>query len=252
MNRWTIGMVVTILAGTTAVCLAIQRRAAVSLRERAESAQKQAEAIANATTDNQRLSGLVENLGNTAPLSRPEILELAKLRNQVRVNRELVAAKVGIDTTNAKLRQVAADCQRKLAEAQAAPNYWPKDQLSFAGLSTPEATMQSLLWSAQTGNLNSWESLCTTGAVAEMTAEWQRHGLTPDQQQDELQTMGRALTSASAGFHIVNERNPAPDETDIDLSFDGEDAVRTFVLNRVGSDWKFDKVLQKDEAEQGR
>ncbi len=249
MKKILFVITIALATASVAVCVAIQRHTTSALQERADSAADQAQTIADLDAQNQRLSQIVDKLKKTEGLSHEEMLELAKLRHDVGEARQLVAAKPGLEARNAKLRQKEADRRKHLAEAQAAPNYWAKDQLTFAGYATADDALKTLLWTITSGNFNAWQSNCTPEAVASLQQEWQKHGLTPDQQQVQMKAMADGLTSRSEGFHIVNEQWPSPDQANIALSFDGEDAVRTFVLKKIGDQWKFhDMVLRGGQS----
>lgn len=237
--------------GSVVVCLAIQRHASAALRDRADSAAAQTQTIADLDAQNLRLSQIVDKLKNTRSLSRDEMKELLKLRSDVGQARQLVAAKPGLEATNTILRNAAATRQEHLAQAQAATNYWSKDQLAYAGLATPDDTLKTVLWAMASSNLtlNAFQSYGTPQAVADMQREWKQQGLSPDQQQARMQAMAGSLTSGSEGFHIVNEQSPAPDLAIIDLSFDGEDAVRTFVMQQIDGQWKLNDMLLAGQSE---
>jgi hypothetical protein len=76
-----------------------------------------------------------------------------------------------------------------------------------------------------------------------MQQEWKRNGLSPDQQQAQMKAVADSLTSGSEGFHIINEQSPSADLAVIDLSFDGGEAVRTFILQKIDGQWKLDDML---------
>ncbi len=242
MKKFLLAITLLAATGSVAVCVAIQRHAAAALRDRADAAAAQTRTIADLDAQNLRLSQIVDKLRKTRKLSHDEMTELLKLRSNIGPARQLAATKPALEAANTKLHKEDAIRQEHLAQAQAATNYWPKNQLAYAGFATPDDTLKSVLWTMASGDLNAWLSCCTTQAVASMQAEWQRDGLSPDQQQARLKAMADGFMSPSEGFHIVNERLPSPDRADIDLSFDGEDAVRTFVLQKVDGQWKFDDV----------
>jgi hypothetical protein len=101
-------------------------------------------------------------------------------------------------------------------------------------------------------NLNAWQSYQTPQSVADMQREWKEKGLSPEQQQTELKAYEDALTSASEGFHIVNEQLTSPDQAVIDLSFDGEDVVRTFIMQKIDGQWKLDDMRVAGQPVPGR
>jgi hypothetical protein len=239
--------VITLMAvmGSVAVSVAIQRHAAADLRARADSAAAQADTIAALDAQNLRLSQIVDKLKNTRKLSRDETRELLKLRSNIGPARQLAAAKPSLEATNSLLRNAEAIRQEHLAQAQSATNYWPKNQLSYAGFATPDDALKTFLSFMASGNLdlNAWQSFQTPEAVADMQREFNKDGLSPEQQQARLKAYEDGFTSGSDGFHIVNEQMPSPDRAVIDLSFDGEDAVRTFVLKKIDGQWKLHDML---------
>jgi len=240
--------------GSVAVSLAIQRHAAAALRDRVGSAAAQAETIAELDAQNLRLSQIVDELRNTRKLSHDEMTELLKLRSKVVQARQLVAAKPALEAINTMLRQAEAISQEHLAQARAATNYWPKDQLAYGGLATPDDTLKTLLWFMASGNpdLNAWQSYQTPEAVADLQREWKKDGLSTEQQQAQLKAYEDGFISASEGFHIVNEQMTSPDQAVIDLSFDGEDAVRIFILKEINGQWKLDDMRVAGQTAPGR
>ena len=76
-----------------------------------------------------------------------------------------------------------------------------------------------------------------------MEAEWDRRGRSEAQRVDEMKRMAHDLVASSVGFHIIDRKMPGPDEAVIDLSFDGEGRNRTFVLRRIGGEWRFHDII---------
>lgn len=254
MKKLLCAITIVIAAASVAVCVVIQRRTASALQERADSAAAQARNIADLDVENKRLSQIVDKLKKTQGFSQDEMMELAKLRHDVSKARHLAAAKPGLEAANAKLRKNEADRRQHLAEAQALANYWPKDQLAFAGFATPDDTVKTVLWNMLScnSNVDDWQSYCTPQAIASMQEELLKRGLTPEQVQAQWKAIAGGLTSASDGFHIVDEQFPSPDRADIALSFDGEDAVRTFILKKIDDQWKFDDLLVAGQTKPAR
>jgi hypothetical protein len=142
--------------------------------------------------------------------------------------------------------------QEHLAQAQAATNYWAKDQLAYAGFATPDDTLKSLLWAMTSSKPVDLESFSTPQSNAAMQQEFKGKGLSPEQIQAQLKAYAAALTSPSEGFHIVNEQSPSPDLAVIDLSFDGEDTVRTFIMQKIDGQWKLNDMLVAGQTEKIR
>src|SRR5215471_8361212 len=128
MNKIFIGIVVIAVAAAATVSLAIRRSTRTALQERCQSAQQQADQIARLSADNERLSNLVAQLKSSRSLSKEQLTELLKLRNEAGQLRGTATEKEPLQAANARLRAAAVKTDEQLAQAKAAPNYWPKDQ----------------------------------------------------------------------------------------------------------------------------
>jgi len=199
--------------------------------------------VAQLSADNERLSNLVASVKSSELLSREQLGDLLKLRHEVSQLRQAGSAKPQLQKSNATLRVAAQEAAEKLAEAQAAPNYWPKDQLAFAGYGDPDSALKSMLAVMNKGDASSWRTMLTPEALAGLQKEMSKHGLSETQQDAEIKQMGTMLVASSVGFHIIDETLPAPDQAIINLSFDGEGAVRKFVLKKINDQWKFQELL---------
>jgi len=76
---------------------------------------------------------------NAQKLPADQFRDLLKLRGEIGQLR--LAEQQQLQKTNAQ-----SESQKQLAEAQAAPNYWPKERLAFAGYASPESALKSMLW----------------------------------------------------------------------------------------------------------
>lgn len=243
MNKLKIAVISALVAASAIGTLAIQHRAEVHLREQKDSLQQQADAVAHLSAENERLSNLVAQVKNSDSLSRDQLTELLVLRSEVGQLRQANAQKSRLEAANARLRATAERTAKQLAEAQALPNYWPKDQLAYAGYGDPESALKSLLAAMNKGDVSAWRNMLTPGALADLQKEMAQHGLSLAQQEAEMKEMGTGLVSSSAGFHILDETMPTPDQAVINLSFDGEGVARQFVLKQVQNQWKFQDLL---------
>jgi hypothetical protein len=243
MNKFKVYLVGIAVAISVTVSLAIQHRASNRLREQDETRQQQVAEMTRLSADNVRLSNLVAQVKSSNSLSRDELKELLVLRHEVGQLRQAGAGKTQLQKSNASLRAEAAERERKLSEAQAAPNYWPKDQLAYAGYADPESALKTILAAMNNGDTSAWRTMLTPEALDDMQTEMAKRGLSEAQQDAEMKAVGSALTASSAGFHILDETMPAPDEAIINLSFDGEGAARKFVLKKMGDQWKFQDVM---------
>lgn len=252
MKKLILGFAVVIVIAGIAASWAIHHRAETQLRERDDSLRQQAETIASLSGENQRLSNLVEQAKSARPLSQDQLRELARLRGQVGPLRQTGAEKSGLAEKNARLKAAREELEKRVAEEQAAPNYWPKDQLAFAGYGDPESALKTMLWAMKNGEVNSWQKSCTPEAVAKMQQEWDKHGKSEADRIAELKGMSDALLSASTGFRILDQKLNAPDTTTINLSFVGEDKARKFVLKQIDGEWKFHDLIFAGQREPGQ
>ena len=195
------------------------------------------------TADNERLSKLNVQLKSSRALSKEQLTELLKLRNEAGQLRGNMAEKEPLQADNARLRAAVAKSDEQLAQAQSAPNYWPKDQLSFAGYASPESTVRSLLWAMKNGDVSAWRSICTPKTRSEMEERWDRQKKSEAARIAEMKAAANGLISASVGFHVIEERMIAPDQAEVTLSFDGEGKTRKFVLHKIGTEWKFHNLV---------
>jgi hypothetical protein len=244
MNQIKIVLVAVAVATSVVISLAIHQREKLQLRERLDSSAQQTSEINRLAAENQRLSNLVVQVKSSGSLSKSQLTELLKLRSEIGQLRQTETEKPQLQAANAKLRSLDEQAEKQLAEAKAAPNYWPKEQLSYAGYADPESALESLLAAMKNGgNLSSWRTSCTPEAVNGLEQEWKKHGLSEEQQEAEVKTMANMFMSASSGFHIIDQKLISPDEAVINLSFDGEGKARKFVLRKTGNEWKFHNLL---------
>ncbi len=243
MNRISIALITVAVAASVTVCLAIQHGVGARLREQNDAMRQGAEQLTELSAQNESLSNLVLQVKNPEALSKEQLTELLRLRSEVAQLRVNGAVKAQLEQTNARLRAVEAKAQRQLAEAQAAPNYWPKEQLAYAGYADPASCIRSMLTAMRDHDLGSWRQSCTPEANADLEKEWKAHGISADREEAEIRAMADMLISPSSGFHILDQKMTSPNEAVVNLSFDGEGTARKFVLRKVGEEWKLHDML---------
>jgi len=249
MTKLRFAIVAAVLTSSMVACLIIQVRAKAGTRERERVWGEQAQRLASLAAENQRLSNLVEPAKNAQTLPAERVRDLLRLRGEIGQLRLAGTEQKQLQKTNAQLLAARAASQKQLAEAQAAANYWPKEQLAFAGYASPESALKSMLWAMQSGNLGSWQQSCTPQAQADLEREWRKHGMSDAQIAEEIKTMSESLMAGASGFHIVEQTEESPNKITINLSFDGEGKTRKFVLKKVGDEWKFHNLLVAGQTE---
>jgi multidrug efflux pump subunit AcrA (membrane-fusion protein) len=228
--------------------LAIWHSGQAKLREKAEATRHQAEQIAGLSAENERLSNQVAKAKAAQSLTPEELSELLRLRGQVGRLRQTDKEEAQLEATNAQLRAARAAWEKQVAEAQAAPNFWAKEQLAFAGYADPEATLKTVLWAMNTGDVKSYLAGWASGDNINVLFE----GELRTQDESELAAGRKSLAetlSPSIGFHILDKKVASPDQVILNLSFDGEGKARRFVVQKTGDEWRLTDILRPGQNE---
>jgi hypothetical protein len=247
MTRLTLGLVGVIAVTGIAGSLVIRHTGQVKLRERAEASRQQAEEMARLSAENERLSNLVARTVSSQALPPDQLRELLKLRGQIGLLRQAVGEQAQLQAANQQLRAGLATAEQQLAEARAAPNFWAKEQLAFAGYAEPEAALKTSLWAMNNGDIKAYLACWAAGPVVSAAFENLR-----EKGEAEMAAEGKSLAenlAPSIGFHIVDKQVKSADEVILILSCDGEGKTRKFVVKRVGSEWKLAHMLRPGEGE---
>ena len=231
-----------------AVSLAIWHSGQAKLCEKAEACRQQAEEIAGLSKENESLSNQVTNARAAQSLTPEELSELLRLRGQVGRLRQTDKEEAQLQATNARLRAAREALDKQVAEARAAPNFWAKEQLAFAGYEEPEATLKTVLWAMSTGDVKSYLAGWASGDNVNVLFE----GELRDKNETELAAGRKSLAETlgpSIGFHILDKKVTSPEQVILDLSFDGEGKARKFVVQKSGNEWKVADILRPGQEE---
>jgi hypothetical protein len=244
----TLGVVGTVAVAGTVASLVIPQSNQAKLSERAGALSRQAGQIAQLTAENERLSNLVARAGTSQGLPPDQLGELLRLRGQIGRLRQAAKEHAQLQAANEQLRWTRARSEEQLAAARAAPNFWAKDQLAFAGYADPEAALKTLLWALRNADLKACLSSCDLGPEATAALQQFPREQVEAQMAAELKMMSESL-APSVGFHIMDKKVKSTDEAILKLSFDGEGKVRKFVMKRTGNEWKMADMLRPGEDE---
>jgi hypothetical protein len=248
MRKLTLVLVGMIVVTGIAVSLAIWHSGQAKLGENVEATRRQAEQIAGLLAENERLSNQVASARAAQSLAPEELSELLRLRGQVGLLRQNDKEEARLQATNAQLRAARAAWEKQVAEARAAPNFWAKDQLAFAGYAEPEATLKTVLWAMNTGDVKSHLAGWASGDNVNVLFE----GGLRDKNETELAEGRKSLAETlgpAIGFHILDKKVKSPDQVILDLSFDGEGKARKFVVQKAGNEWKLTDMLRPGQNE---
>ena len=248
MRRLTLGLVSVVAVTGLAASLVIQQSGQAKLRDKAEALRQQAEQIARLSAANEGLSSLVARSGSPQVLPPDQLRELLRLRGQIGPLRQTAKEQVQLKAANERLRTALAASEKDLAEARAAPNFWAKDQLAFAGYAGPEAALKTLLWAMNNGDMKAYLACWAFGPEVNVPLAKQR----AEKAEAEMVAEGKMLSESLApaiGFHILDKKTKSPDLVILNLSFDGEGKARKFVVQRTGNEWKLVNMLRPGEGE---
>jgi hypothetical protein len=228
------------VAGITA-SVVVHHRERANLRQAAEASRQQVEQIAKLSAENERLSNTVAATA-ASPLTPDQRGELLRLRGQIEPLRQAARERAQLEAANRQLRTALAAPEQQLAEARLAPNFWPKDQLAFAGYTDPESALKTLLWAISKRDLNAFLA-CWPG---------DSDGQPRDKVEAEASPVLKMLSDSlapSVGFHVLDKKTKPPQNVILNLSFDGEGRARKFELTRVGNEWRIADMLRPGEEE---
>jgi hypothetical protein len=232
MTRLTLGFIGVLVVASVSASLAIRHSGQVKLPDRAEALRQQTEQLARLSAENERLSNQVARVKGTPSLPPDELRELLRLRGQIGLLRQAGTEMAQLQAANEQLRATTAGSEQQLAQARAAPNFWAKEQLTFAGYANPEATLKATLWAMNNADIKTFLTCWTLSPALEDLRQ---------KAEAEMAAEGKSLAenlAPSIGFHIIDKQVRSADEVVLNVSFDGEGKTRRFIVKKVGSEWK--------------
>jgi len=240
MSKLPLIIVGLAVAASVALTMAVERRSANRQTAQAEALREQAAQFSQAAAENARLSNLVARVKTSESLSTDQLRDLLRLRNEAGQLYRLADQKAALEATNAQLHELEKRSKETLDRARASPNYWPKDQLAFAGYADPESTVRSMLTAMKNGDFNAMKGCFPAAAAADLDAELKKDGGDPAAKETEIANSWSDFIGLADGFHIVDQTVTDSNHVTINLSFDGQGRVQKIVLGKIGSEWKLD------------
>jgi len=201
-----------------------------ALRQQASALQAQADHLSNqatptvapATTEEDRSELL--RLRSQAAQLKQVTNELQRLRTQVQ---QLQAANQQIRATPAAAAPVPD------TNAAAATGPVPRESWAFAGYATPEATLQSAVFSMSQGDYQTFLASMTPEEAARMQKSFE--GKSPEQIAEE----GKRETAKASSFQILGKQELAPDRVVLNIYVAGEDRTQRVMMQKIGEEWKW-------------
>jgi len=225
------------LVAGLAIGLAAQREARIKAETEHAALEHQLEILHGLAAENAQLSNLVARASGPQPLPDDQSGELLRLRAEVSELRRQCADLKNVlnedrqpHTTPATNSVSSADTSQQVAT----PDYWPRNSWAFAGYATPDAALQSSIWSANKGDLKAVLSSSTGDMLKELQTDLAT--------QSETEVSARVMDEIAGVQSIrVLDRTNQPDGTVlITATFTGKYDAHTgkLILQKVGNDWK--------------
>lgn len=171
-------------------------------------------------------------------LSDEERTELLRLRNQAaqlkQATNELQALRARaqqLQTAQSQNSQ-AAPAPPTPAPSTASPPV-PRESWAFVGYATPEATLQSAIFSMSQGDLQTFMASMSPEEAQRVQRSFE--GKSPEQVAQEGQRESAKIKS----FQILAREELAPDRVVLQVYADGEDRVQRVLMQKIGEEWKW-------------
>lgn len=233
MRKVIFGLLVALAAAVVVVWVMRQQTLAQLQQQSAALAQTQA-ILEELRAENAKLNA---SLVETTP-SADQLTELLKLRSEVTRLRQQTNEIRRLQAQNAQLMQqrsagsaIASPATTAKTPPEVAPgDNHPRDTWTFAGYASPDATVQTMLWSMTQTNIEGF----LAGFTPEMRAEIEKH--IPDNPADMQNEM-----SKNTGFRVLDRKMISADEMDLTIYLDGDGHTETTRFRQIYGEWKIVK-----------
>jgi hypothetical protein len=204
-------------------------------RLRAELVEAQQSIAANRTAQSREQNEELERL-------RTEAGEIHKLRNEVRQLRAGAAETERLRSENQQLRAADRPNQAPPKTPEAASTgagsqdgYHAKESWHFAGYTSPEAALQSVVWAMREGDTKTLvASLAPEELTRMMKDEW------GGKSEAEIGADAKRNTDKINSIRILESKTVSDDEVVLHIyATGGEDHVQKISMKRLGAEWKF-------------
>ncbi len=221
LSRVLIGLLLFALLAALAFGLATEHQARLKLAAQHQELQQALARMAELAAGNQRLSNRLAQAASPGRLPPAEFPELLRLRGAAGMLRQL---KQDLDAARKENDQVHAWSDKFLTAANEAgtnraTNFWPQNSWTNAGYTSPESTLQTVLWAGNNGDVTNflasaspdWIKDLTNKPLAQISAEIANETydlrsirLLGENAQDENTMVLTLETEGVDDFHTIN------------------------------------------------
>jgi cell division protein FtsB len=234
-----LGVISAVILAGAATLLFFQHQSIVKLSRDNQALEQQASQLTHLAADNERLSNLVAQTTGVQSHSKEQERELLRLRGEVGRLREQNKDLENLREENRRFRAVLAAMRNSPGTAAATEaaslDYLPKSSWTFVGYATPEASLQSGLWAANSGDVKTF----FTSITGEMQATVQND--LEGKSETEARTKVMDEVAKIKSCRIVNREVLSDEEVVLTVSIEeGEQAATTskLTMKRAANEWK--------------
>jgi hypothetical protein len=169
---------------------------------------------------------------------RVQVQDLLKLRQEVRQLRAGTNELSQMLEESRHVKEATTNAPLAPATTITAGNeedYIAKENWTFAGYATPEATLQSSMWALREGDLDAFLGSLTSDGRAKIAEQMQ----TGNKSQEELATDLKRSSEGLTGFKILDQGTVSDDSIMLQVQMSGGgNALHHFIFTRTGNEWK--------------
>ena len=235
-----------VVAASVASPWVLQYSQRAKARDRDEILRRQAGRVTQLSAENQDLSNRLAQARSSA-LAHDQLRELLRLRGEIGPLRDAAseAARLRVENRPPPTARTGPD---EPSPTPAAPDprtvraYWPKTQLNFAGYADPQSALKTALWAMTRDDPEALAASVTPEAKSALAREkWFDHGPPAEEIAAATKKIADSV-NPSSGFYVVGQDLVSPEQSVLEVYFEGEGTTRKFALLKIGEEWKFDHL----------
>jgi hypothetical protein len=223
-----------------ATLLFMQYQSVRRLKQESQTLEQQAGQLTQLAAENERLSNLLAQVTGALRQSKEQERELLRLRAEVARVRQQNKDVDKVREENRQLRAGLANRQNAsgatMVTEAASADYWPKNSWAFAGYATPEASLQSGLWAANSGDVGTFFSSITGDLQAEVQNDLKAKS------EAEVKTKLLDEVAKMKSCRIVNRDILSHEEVLLTVSVEEDEkgaTISKMMMRKVANEWKF-------------
>ena len=216
----------------TGLVLVLQHQAQVRLRGEIQTVQDTVNQLPSLLVENQRLSNNIAISRDAASNYVSQLDELSRLRTKADTQKHQIQ-----ELQDALADQSTIASFQSLAGSNRFVNL-PKAGWKFAGYSTPEAALQTMLWATGQGDVDTLRASLTQDEIAR-----RQNGAWKGQTDSEIADAGVQEMASADGIQILNIQMPSADDAHFTVYMSGfaqPNQTLWFEIKRNNGEWKSD------------